>query len=84
MKAREQSWNEFFDELQAYVEVHHHLPAKNVEEYSALLSKAKYLRKRINAGKAKTWQIERFHSILALRTNEHTGGRRRKQPVGEA
>lgn len=74
------NWLAFFDELQAYIESHGHLPDKHVVENRGLLSKAKYLRKKIKAGTAEDWMVERFEGILALRSTEHTGGRRKKAP----
>lgn len=47
-------------------------------ENRGLLSKAKYLRKKIKAGKAEDWIEERFETILAMRKREHTGGRKKK------
>lgn len=71
-------WNTFFSELQAYIEAHGHLPDKHVVENRGLISKAKYLRKKIKAGTAEDWMVERFEGILAMRSNEHTGGRKKK------
>ena len=39
---------------------------------------AEYIRKKIKAGKAEDWMVEKFETILAMRSNEHTGGRRKK------
>lgn len=74
----EANWLTFFSELQAYIEVHKHLPDKHVMEKRWLLSKAKYLRKKIKAGTAEDWMVEKFNDILAMRTKEHTGGKRKK------
>lgn len=73
----EENWLTFFSELQAYIESHAHLPDKHVVENHGLLSKAKYLRKKTKAGTAEDWMVERFGKILAMRSNEHTGGRRK-------
>lgn len=73
----EENWLTFFSELQAYIEAHGHLPDKHVVENRGLLSKAKYLRKKIKAGTAEEWMVERFEGILAMRSGEHTGGRRK-------
>lgn len=72
----ENNWLIFFSDLQAYIEIHGHLPDKHVVENRGLLSKAKYLRKKIKAGTAEDWMVESFEEILAMRSNEHTGGRR--------
>lgn len=74
----EENWNFFFSELQAYIESHGHLPDKHVVENRGLLSKAKYFKKKMKAGKAEQWMIERFESILSMRSSEHTGGRKPK------
>lgn len=73
----EEKWSTFFDELQTYIESHGHLPDKHVVENRGLLSKAKYLRKKIKAGTAEDWMVERFEGILAMRSAEHTGGRKK-------
>lgn len=73
-----ENWLAFFSDLQAYIEDHGHLPDKHVVENRGLLSKAKYLRKKIKAGKVEDWMVERFETILAMRSTEHTGGRRKK------
>ena len=72
-----ENWLAFFSELQAYIEVHGHLPDKHVVENRGLLSKAKYLRKKIKAGTAEEWMVERFEEILEMRSGGHTGGRRK-------
>ena len=79
MAKNEENWISFFSELQAYIEAHGHLPDKHVVEIRGLLSKAKYLRKKIKAGTAEDWMVERFEAILAMRSNEHTG---RKEKEG--
>ena len=69
-------WN--YEALKAYIDEHHHLPDKHVVESRALLSWAKYQRKKI---KERTLDEERqvmFEALLATRSNEHTGGRRKK------
>lgn len=76
MSKNEDNWLTFFSELQAYIEAHGHLPDKHVVENRGLLSKAKYLRKKIKAGTAEEWMVDRFELILAMRSTEHTGGRR--------
>lgn len=75
---REENWIAFFEDLQKYIKSHGHLPDKHVVENRGLLSKAKYLRKKIKAGKAEDWMVERFETILAMRSTEHTGGRRKQ------
>lgn len=74
----DEKWLAFFSDLQAYIVAHGHLPDKHVVENRGLLSKAKYLRKKIKAGTAEGWMVERFEAILAMRSTEHTGGRKKK------
>lgn len=74
----EENWLTFFDELQAYIEAHGHLPDKHVMENRGLLSKAEYFRKKIKAGTADPKMVERFEAILAMRSTEHTGERKKK------
>lgn len=76
--ANEDNWLTFFSELQAYIEAHGHLPDKHVVENRGLLLKSKYLRKIIRAGTAEEWMVERFEYILAMRSTEHNGGRKKK------
>lgn len=78
MNKNKENWITFFSDLQVYIEAHGHLLDKHVVENRGLLSKAKYLRKKIKAGTAEDWMVERFEAILAKRSNEHTGGRRKK------
>lgn len=78
MGKNDENWLAFFSDLQAYIEAHGHLSDKHVVENRGLLSKAKYLRKKIKAGTAEDWMVERFDAILAMRINEHTGGRKKK------
>ena len=52
---------------------------KHVVENRGLLSKAKYLRKKIKAGTAEDWMVVSFEANLPMRSNEHKGGRRKKK-----
>lgn len=79
MAKNEENWLVFFSELQSDIETHGHLPDKYVVENRGLLSKAKYFRKKTKAGTAEDWMVERFERILAMRTHEHTGGRKKKE-----
>ena len=81
MTKNEDRWLTFFSELQAYIEAHGHLPDKHVVENRGLLSKAKYLRKKIKAGTTEDRMAYRFEAILAMRSKEHTGGRKKKSPL---
>ena len=57
----EESWNEFIDELRAYVQEHHHefdrLTTGFLNKHTNLLSKVKYTRKKINDGTLEEWMV---------------------------
>ena len=63
----EESWNQNFESLKAYIEEHHHLPDKMVrqahqpKENRGLLSWAKYQRKRIKAGALDEEMVRQAH-----------------------
>lgn len=65
----------FCDELRAYVEEHHLFPQK----HSRMLNAIKYTRKKIKEGKLDEEKRLQFEALLAERSNEHTGGRRKKK-----
>lgn len=69
---------ENYEALKAYIIERSYLPDKHVVENRALLSWAKYQRKKINEGKLEDEKRELFESLLATRSNEYTGGRRKK------
>ncbi len=67
-----------YNELKAYVSVHRHFPDKHKVEFRGLLNWAKYQRKKIKEGTLDDEKRELFESLLATRSTEHTGGRRKK------
>ena len=71
------NWYRNYDALKAYILQRGHLPDKHVVENRALLSWAKYQRKKIKEGTLDEKKREMFESLLATRSNEHTGGRRK-------
>ena len=71
-------WIANYEALKAYIIERSHLPDKHVVENHALLSWAKYQRKKIKDGTMDAEELELFESLLATRSNEHTGGRRKK------
>ena len=71
-------WYQNYKALKAYIQERGHLPDKHVVENRALLSWAKYQRKKIKAGKLDTEKQALFEALLATRSNEHTGGRKKK------
>lgn len=72
-------WYQNYEALKAYILERGHLPDKHVVENRALLSWAKYQRKKIKEGTLDEEKRELFEALLAARSNEHTGGRRKKQ-----
>ena len=72
------NWHQNFEALKAYIQERGHLPDKHVVENRALLSWAKYQRKKIKEGTLDAEKREMFEALLATRSTEHTGGRRKK------
>ena len=72
------NWYQNYEALKACILQRGHLPDKHVVENRALLSWAKYQRKKIKDGTLDEEKREMFESLLATRSNEHTGGRRKK------
>ena len=68
------NWYQNYEVLKAYILQRGHLPDKHVVENRALLLLAKYQRKKIKEGKLDDEKREMFESLLATRSNEHTGG----------
>ena len=71
------NWYRNYDALKAYILQRGHLPDKHVVENCALLLWAKYQRKKIKEGTLDDEKRELFESLLATRSTEHTGGRRK-------
>lgn len=78
MTEKDAVWRENFEALKRYVLERGHLPDKHVVENRALLNWAKYNRKKIKAGTLDADKVQLFEELLALRSNEHTGGRKPK------
>lgn len=74
----EDKWKANYEALKAYIEEHGHLPDKHKIESRALLSWAKYQKRKIKEGTLDSEKQEMFDSLLATRSTEHTGGRRKK------
>ena len=77
MNKNNKNWLANYESLKAYIIERGHLPDKHVVENRALLSWAKYQRKKIKEGTLDAEKRELFESLLATRSNEHTGGRRK-------
>ena len=81
MTGKDAVWRENYEALRRYVLERGHLPDKYVVENRALLNWAKYNRKKIKAGTLEADKVQLFEELLALRSNEHTGGRKPKAPT---
>ena len=77
---KDSNWLKNYEALKAYILERGHLPDKHVVENRALLSWAKYQRKKIKEGTLDEEKQGMFESLLATRSNEHTGGRRKHSP----
>lgn len=71
----EERWDIFIHDLREYILEHHHGPNK----HSRMLNAIKYTRKKIKEGKLDEEKRLQFEALLAERSNEHTGGRRKKK-----
>lgn len=71
------NWFQHYEALKAYIQERGHLPDKHVVANRSLLSWAKYQRKKIKEGTLDKEKREMFESLLATRSTEHTGGRRK-------
>ena len=71
------NWYQNYEDLKSCIKERGHLPDKHVVENRALLSWAKYQRKKIKEGTLDEEKREMFEALLATRSNEHTGGRRK-------
>lgn len=75
----DEKWMANYVALKSYIHERGHLPDKHVVENRALLSWAKYQRKKIKEGTLDEEKRELFEALLASRSTEHTGGRKKKQ-----
>lgn len=80
---RDDLWHRNFSLLKTYVAEHHHLPDKKKVENRGLLSWAKYQRKRIRAEALNEEKTRLFMELMSTRSDEHTGGRKRKSDPPE-
>jgi len=78
-----ENWLANYEAFKAYILERGHLPDKHVVENRAFLSWAKYQRKKIKEGTLDAEKLELFESLLATRSTEHTGGRRKKENLNE-
>lgn len=75
---RDELWYRNFELLKVYVAEHHHLPDKKKMEDRGLLNWAKFQRKKIKAGKMDEEKVRLFLDLMSSRSDEHTGGRKKK------
>lgn len=73
-KKSDQNWMEQYNELHQWVKKHHHYPPK----HTLLYNWVRYNVKLRNKGKLAQWKVELFDAVDAMRTHEHTGGRKKK------
>lgn len=65
----------FCNELRIYMSENQHLP----NNYTRLLNKIKFVRRKINRGTLEEWKLKMFLEIEEMRDmDEHTGGRKKK------
>ena len=78
MNKNDENFIAFCTELRAYVVEHGLFPPKHTN----MLSRIKYVRKKINAGTLEDWKREMFEEIEKARDlSIHTGGRKKKSPL---
>lgn len=80
MTRNDENWLANYEDLKTYIQERGHLPDKHVVENRSLLSWAKYQRKKNKEGTLGEDKREMFETLLATRSNEHTGGRRKYSP----
>ena len=66
-----------YEALKTYIDEHHHLLDKHKEENRGLLNFSKYTRRKIKEGTLDEEKRVMFEELLATRSAEHTGGRRK-------
>lgn len=72
-----EKWMENYEALKSYILQRGHLPDKHVVENRALLSWAKYQRKKIKEGTMDEDKLLLFNQLMGMRSKEHTGGRKK-------
>ena len=74
------NWYRNYEALKVYILQRGHLPDKHVVENRALLSWAKYQKRKIKEGTLDEEKLMMFEALLAIRSTEHSGGRRKHSP----
>lgn len=81
MSKNDEKFIAFCNDLRVYVEDHGLFPPKHTN----MLSRIKYVRKKIKAGTLEDWKREMFEEIEQTRDPTiHTGGRRRIEDSRES
>lgn len=75
MRKNDENWMTNYEVLKAYIAEHGHLPDKHKIESCALLSWAKYQRRKIKEGTLDADKKLLIKSLLASRSTEYAGGR---------
>lgn len=78
----DERWITFINELREYILEHHHLPDKHKVENRGLLNQTKYFRKKMKDGTLNEERAQELEAVLSMRSNEHTGGRRKAADKG--
>ena len=73
----EKNWITNYEALKTYIDEHHHLPDKHKVENRGLLNFSKYTRKKIKEGTLDEEKRVMFEEMLATKSAEHMGGRRK-------
>ena len=71
-------WLSMFDTYMDFIRTNKRCPSKYKPEERNLVNWAKYNRKKIKAGTLEADKVQLFEELLALRSTEHTGGRKPK------
>lgn len=74
---KDENWEKNYEALKTYIMKRGHLPDKHVVENRALLSWAKYQRKKIKEGTMDEDKRLLFDQLMGMRSKEHTGGRKK-------
>lgn len=78
MGKNEENWIANYEALKSYIDEHHHLPDKHKETDRNKLNCWTYQMKKKKAGTLTEEQERMLQTLADSRSNEHTGGRRKK------
>ena len=71
---RDEQWLQNYNELKAWLEVHHHYPPEHTQLHNWIRRNIKQRNKSL----LPEWKADLILSLENLRTHEHTGGRKKK------